>query len=525
MHGRVCAGVVPSQTFAFVNTQISRSKDLAVQFLSHTSKSGVQVSKGTITHFSFNRKNLQAELGNDQSAKYLYNYLSKLGAHSMVVESHYVDRHYLDDFSGCYSKNFNTPPAHTRRLHFFHTPRKVTEEYFRYAYLGQRKKSQAALQQVYLGFVVNRPLSNARIGRSVLQTFPVEGRRRFPCSLPYKVYLVGLELEVRGLAYQEQDGGVAVCASTALWSAMQQVSYVAGNWAPTPTEVTNAAASPYPANYGLSDDQMATAVSRLGYLVDYFESTPNPSLFRAKVVSYLKSHLPVVLLMTRRTAAGAGEVQEGHAITTTGYNRLGRPQPVNVGEATIPLKAASLEVIYVHDDNFGSHAHYELFERPTDPKDECLPETRQMLRRGHAQVGAEFDWWEVDEWVVEGALVAKPNEWRMPVDEIFLDLLYLQRQFDLLFKGLNLHFEVRFDRGVAYTRQLFDMALNHKHLQQFLAGLTCHVLSGSSAPDTKINACWMWLSTPASSKRILSNRIYWGSSHPAYPQDHRYPSI
>jgi len=45
-----------------------------------------------------------------------------------VLESHYVDRHFLADFSAYYSRSFNAPPPFCKRLSLFtQDARRLTE--------------------------------------------------------------------------------------------------------------------------------------------------------------------------------------------------------------------------------------------------------------------------------------------------------------------------------------------------------------------------------------------------------------
>jgi hypothetical protein len=230
-----------------------------------------------------------------------------------------------------------------------------------------RANARAHLIERYLGFVVVRPLASAPVGRTVLRTYPPDGRRQYTTTRSYKAHLYGLTFEVAGLAYQQQDGGAAVCASTALWSSLQQIARIAGHRTPTPSEITEASGTPFAASYGLDDRQMATALASLGYAADHFSPAENRLLFRAKLAVALESRLPVVLLISKREPTGAGMTRVGHAVAVTGYAIEGDAQPVLVaasraGVPRLPMLAASLRTIYVHDDNLGSHAHYELFD-------------------------------------------------------------------------------------------------------------------------------------------------------------------
>jgi hypothetical protein len=316
-----------------------------------------------------------AGLFDSASIEYLWAYLEELrggadAAATVVLEDRYVDRHFLDDFANYYARAFRVPAAHCKRLHFFRDDEASLRAQLDLA-LGSvgdaRANARAHLIERYLGFVVVRPLASAPVGRTVLRTYPPDGRRQYTTTRSYKAHLYGLTFEVAGLAYQQQDGGAAVCASTALWSSLQQIARIAGHRTPTPSEITEASGTPFAASYGLDDRQMATALASLGYAADHFSPAENRLLFRAKLAVALESRLPVVLLISKREPTGAGMTRVGHAVAVTGYAIEGDAQPVLVaasraGVPRLPMLVASLRTIYVHDDNLGSHAHYELFD-------------------------------------------------------------------------------------------------------------------------------------------------------------------
>ncbi len=111
---------------------------------------------------------------------YLWDYLTDLGAKAFIREADYVDRHYLDDYARYYSRSFRAPAPHCRRLHYFEVlDERRHDELIGDAYGADAKARGAArelLAQHYLGFVVRRPLATARIGRTVLRTYPDAGR-------------------------------------------------------------------------------------------------------------------------------------------------------------------------------------------------------------------------------------------------------------------------------------------------------------------------------------------------------------
>lgn len=400
---------------------------------------------------------LRKEAGNSHAVDYLCDYLRDIKVASIVLEGRYVDRHYLGDFSEYYSRSFSAPVTQCRRLHFFDSDVTTIKRTVRDGYKDQRARSAAEeeLNKRYLGFVVIRPLIGARVGRTVLRTYPPDGFRRFQVVRPYRVNLAGLRLKIDGLAYQQQDGGAAVCASTALWSALQRVAFVAGHRTPTPSMITAASKSPFPASHGLSDIEMAAALSSLGYVADQFVPAENRPLFRAKLIASLESNLPVVLSMEKEVETGAGKITVGHAVTVTGY-RDGNisalvPSPVPK-QPPIRMRSAGVSVLYVHDDNLGSHAHYELFD---SSKRDTTGYKAIKLRRGpsNREVPA---WWTVDEWTVVSALVPKPEKMRMPIDALFFDILDLRTLVERVFVGVEVSYSARFCSGVDYKGTLFD---------------------------------------------------------------------
>jgi hypothetical protein len=418
--------------------------------------------QNSLSILPFSQNLLRTELGDHYCVEYIIEYLQALNSTSVVREGHYIDRHYLDDFVGYYAKSFHPPHPYTSRWHFFKTKSRDEIDYIlSTAYENPKKlrSAQKALEELYLGFVVERPLKGAPIGRTVLKTYSISGRRHYEVVRPYKVHLAGIELGVHGLAYQQQDQGAAVCASTALWVALQRVAYVAGKRTPTPSMITAAANSPFPACYGLSDLQMAAALSALGYTADLMIPEDNRPLFRAKLVACLDSQLPVILLLSQKQKTHTGTTMAGHAVTVTGYSEppsvLEIP-PRTAGMKSIGMKGASVQTLYVHDDNLGSHAHYELFD---SAEKDCIGNPQQALRRGRSS-GMPSKYWRPDEWMIDGALIPKPDKMRLPIERLFSLLTWLRGIFEQVLPGMEIHYQVFLSSGIGYRRELFEKDLD-----------------------------------------------------------------
>lgn len=61
------------------------------------------------------------ELGHSYIGEYLFKYLNNLKAKTYIIESEYIDKDYLIDYSNFYSRSFDIKEKFTTRLHFFST--------------------------------------------------------------------------------------------------------------------------------------------------------------------------------------------------------------------------------------------------------------------------------------------------------------------------------------------------------------------------------------------------------------------
>jgi hypothetical protein len=302
------------------------------------------------------------EVAQLDSAKYLFHYLASetVDARTIVIEEPYTDADYLDDFTSHYARCFAQYPRRCKRLHFF--GRDLDEagllEIVRCP-LGKESDPVRALQADYLGFVVARPLPQAIIGRSVLRTYSgVTDGRHFPATRAYKVNLYGIELEIVGLAYQEQDTVLAACATVALWSAFHKDSDLFETGIPTPAAITRAGTqtSHYGRSvpqHGLRIEEMCAAIRDIGLDPEAFDLKKTKDVPLVSLIyGYLAMGLPVILVVD---VPGRG----CHAITVVGYSEsrgVRRVEEVPGKSRILPMKGLTIDKLYGHDDQIGAYA-------------------------------------------------------------------------------------------------------------------------------------------------------------------------
>lgn len=314
---------------------------------------------------------------------YFKEYFEKLQAKTVVVENDYVDRYFLEDFAGYYVRCFKKYERYCTRLHFFNTL--FTERDLCNLLKGNRnsKLSEKILQEAYLGFVVVKPLPQTIIGRTCLKTYPKEDRRYYPAIHNYEANFFGFKLNIETLAFQEQDKVVAACATSALWSAFQGTSTLFRHYVPSPIEITKIATvhsaaekRSLPNKDGLTADQMALAMRSL-HLETFFEGALDAYVIKSTVYAYLRSRIPVVLIVNLDDISKGvnNRIHMGrHTVTIAGYS-LGHDKAIpyssqensngthdNKGRAKkgFLLTASKIDKIYVHDDQVGPFARMEF---------------------------------------------------------------------------------------------------------------------------------------------------------------------
>ena len=327
------------------------------------------------------------------------------GVRTLLVEHPYVDRDYLEDFAFYYSKCF-TPPAHScGRIHVF---RSQFDDVQLASALERADASWAALaacDEDYLGFIVVKPLPNTPIGRTCLRTYPTSGTgRHFPVLRDYKAHILGHTVSFDTLAFQEQDREVAACATSALWSAFHGTGTKYNHAIPTPVEITRHAterhssstndslpARSFPASDGLSLEQMADAVRKLG-LEPYSVAVSERQHLQGELYAYLKCGLPAVLAIQLLDVTNVidpsldtPEYKGGHAVTVAGFHLVDGPA-MPLGTTGVKFKAARLDKVYCHDDQVGPFSRMVL-----GPRKFLHPHDNRPIRTPFATLDSSWD--------------------------------------------------------------------------------------------------------------------------------------
>jgi hypothetical protein len=307
----------------------------------------------------------------------LIEYLEKVRVKSVLVEREYIDRDFLEDFVGYYVRCFTPYYSRCVRIHFFEI--EFTEKDLDQLLNGIPSSLDiSGLQNAYIGFIVVRPLPETIIGRTCLKTYNLEKQRideypkearYFPIVRTYSANLFGIELQVKTIAFQEQDRVAAACASSALWSGLHATGKLFQHRIPSPVEITKIANTLSPIdtrslpNRGLTTLQIASVIRGVDLEPLVFNAGDLQTL-KSTLYAYLKGSIPVFMLLDLYEENKDKKfVYKGkHAVTVTGYH-LAKNKPSTQESPKIRIRAFDIDKIYVHDDQVGPFARMEFSQK------------------------------------------------------------------------------------------------------------------------------------------------------------------
>lgn len=313
-----------------------------------------------------------------ERASYLETYLRYLGAKSYVIEDGYIDAGYLKDYAAYYSMRGDVARK-TTRLHFFTRESAEIQEGFEYFWDRTSDGDvDDYLNDAYLGFVVIRPLNETVIGRSCLRAYGAGADdangswyRYFPLLRKYQVTLAGMRLNVRSVAFQEQDNEIAACSATAIWHALHALPHrITAQQIESLFEISNSAsktdhrmpalgeaAHRFPTT-GLNADQIQGYLQSKGLecLVRGFSGMTMSTGLLEYVHTFCAAGFPLILVGRLHVSENRDRdygPHELHAVTVLGFSEsLKKTSPGAASE--------KIGKIYVHDDTLGPFARYEV---------------------------------------------------------------------------------------------------------------------------------------------------------------------
>lgn len=304
---------------------------------------------------------------------YFDEYFGKLKAKTIVVERQYTDGDFLDDYAAYYVRCLGKYRSRCVRLHFFQVSF-ASKELQSGAKRRSKRLNERTLQKAYLGFIVVKPLPVTLVGRTCLKTYPAGKRRHYLATRRYAVHLLGFNLSVKSLAFQEQDTVAAACATSALWSVLQGTGVLFQHAITSPVEITKNATEhvrdatrEFP-NDGLYPEQMADAIRSAG-LTPVLIRVAEADTLKAIVYGYLKAGIPILLNAALYDTSETDPYTEGpvlmdgHAVAVTGF-RTGLDKARPHADTGTLLTSSKISELYVHDDGVGPFARLTL---GTDP--------------------------------------------------------------------------------------------------------------------------------------------------------------
>lgn len=295
-------------------------------------------------------------IDNKIQVSYLYEYLNNLNAKMIIIESDYIDKAYLEDYSEYYIKCFKKYQREVNRLHFFSC--EFGKDDLDKILVNGDKEKISIIKSSYLGFVTIKKLPNNFIGNTCLKTFNDRTSRYYTSLRTYKENLFGIDLKVKALAFQEQDSTVSACATSALWSIFHSTGKLFQHAILSPVEITQLATKNaysdtriFP-NKSLNLYMIAQGIKSIG-LEPYKIEVNEENILKASVYAYLRANIPMLMGFGLLNIETRDLLNIGHAVAVIGYNI---DEKKLTSFSPFKLKSNQINKLYVHDDQVGPYA-------------------------------------------------------------------------------------------------------------------------------------------------------------------------
>ncbi|ULQ55462.1 hypothetical protein KJS94_12495 [Flavihumibacter rivuli] len=321
-----------------------------------------------------------AEIKEKPLFNYCCRYLKRLRVSHIVVEQQYTSADFLNDYSSYYSDCHKNYEKICKRLHFFSSDPRYGKSTLLKAFSNTECKRK--LKRDYLGYLVVKPIPNYVIGFTILKTYSSNktNKRSYWGTRPYKANLLGLELPIMALAFQEQDTTLSACATISIWAMLHKAAENYFIKLRTPGEITKDAGiishngnRLLPNKEGLLISEMCTVIAKSGLQPEtrIISSTINSSNSSRYVKQLVQAYsgLGIPLIMTIEIPDEENQVNSnsqhepstvGHAITVVGHKI--EKCPLKPPRKEITWHSDKLKVLYAHDDQVGPYSYVVLLE-------------------------------------------------------------------------------------------------------------------------------------------------------------------
>ncbi len=305
---------------------------------------------------------------------------TKLNDSNLVFlnELEYIDRDFLEGYTDFYARSFTSPPKVCSRIHIFS---KISKKLVKKA-LDSKNHCEATkkLQSSYYGFIVVRPLLHTIYGRSCLSSTFISNsaitKDFFVPGKEFKINLFGIELDVKGVPFIEQDHATSACGTMSIWSSLHSINKLFENHCPSPSKITSTAVSDLPAENmnkfspELTASQLKKAINSTGLNYIEFKLDGITKRLKSIVRAYCSFGIAPILLVKVKIRGTKSEDDntkthvekdlEYHAITIHGYRNYKyiSKQPLNANE--LFLESHKIKSIFTHDDQGGPFVELNL---------------------------------------------------------------------------------------------------------------------------------------------------------------------
>lgn len=300
--------------------------------------------------------NILSEVGDDIPLIRLFQIAEMHGCKTIVTEKNVYNEQWHQEHAGYYSKQFKPFDTMCTRLSFFAA--KFTKE----------EELQNLETNQCIGFCVLRPIPKQRVAEALIK--PLKDGNMPPksfnlCSISELITIGGVDFEIEGFPFMQQDSEYDCCATVCLWMVSKYMSSAFGTDYKSVAEIQTSiqeipSRNRHIPTSGLLPIELSHSLNRMGLnpMVYEFNKNKPPSFSAQRILyNYIESKLPTIALIPTAGHVGHALIANGHTFDPDTWWAMAKGQYYDIAPSGYHYHSSTTWIpnFIFNDDNFGPY--------------------------------------------------------------------------------------------------------------------------------------------------------------------------
>ena len=243
---------------------------------------------------------------------------------TLFIEEFYSDRDYKDAYYHFFASKYNEFPKYATRIAIFEGIISKDELY----------SKKYSLQEKLIGVIIIRPILNGCIGRTYFDPSKLRNEcKMYVRTTPFKIGILGRQLEINTFPFSSQDGEYMTCAETSLWMLLYYYGTRYGEYRTAlPHEIIDIVDDKHfqrvVPSVGLHYTQSSEVLKRFGFSSQVYIRLVKDKIyyddrhFKRLFYYYIESGIPIMVGVRFKQKNKISDEEVGHAAVCIGHGEV-----------------------------------------------------------------------------------------------------------------------------------------------------------------------------------------------------------